>query len=199
MKSMLLFSGGMDSIALAAWKRPDCLLTINYGQRPFTGEYRAAKAAADALDLRHELLEVSTASVGSGDLAGTSPADIAPASDWWPFRNQLLITLAAARAVSATGMAELLIATVRSDDVHADGRKSFVDAMDALLSVQEGGLRLRAPALELSTADLVRQSKIDLSILAWAHSCHVAEWACGACRGCNKHRETWRELGHEPY
>ena len=29
----LLLSGGMDSIALAFWKRPEIAITIDYGQR----------------------------------------------------------------------------------------------------------------------------------------------------------------------
>ncbi|RUW76172.1 7-cyano-7-deazaguanine synthase, partial [Mesorhizobium sp. M1E.F.Ca.ET.063.01.1.1] len=30
---MLLFSGGLDSSALAWWLRPELCVTINYGQR----------------------------------------------------------------------------------------------------------------------------------------------------------------------
>ena len=33
-------------------------------------------------------------------------------------------------------------------------------------------------------------------VLAWAHSCHKADVACGNCRGCNKYFEVLRELGH---
>jgi 7-cyano-7-deazaguanine synthase len=198
MSSILLFSGGMDSMAIAAWKSPDWLLTIDYGQRPFVGEARAAAAGAKALGIQHETVGVPLAGLGSGDLAGERPLALAPASDWWPFRNQFLITIAASRAL-VLGASELLIGTVRSDGVHADGRHGFVDAMAAVLAIQEGAVRLSAPAIGLSTAELVRLSRIDLTILAWAHSCHLSEWACGQCRGCNKHRDTWLELGRDPY
>jgi 7-cyano-7-deazaguanine synthase len=69
--------------------------------------------------------------------------------------------------------------------------------MSALLAVQEGGLTVSAPAIGMSTVDLVRQSGVPLEILAWAHSCHKADVACGACRGCNKYFEVLRELGNE--
>ncbi len=37
-KTAILLSGGMDSIALAYWKRPELAITINYGQKPFLAE-----------------------------------------------------------------------------------------------------------------------------------------------------------------
>jgi 7-cyano-7-deazaguanine synthase len=36
-------------------------------------------------------------------------------------------------------------------------------------------------------------------VLAWAHSCHTGVLACGRCRGCVKHYETWRELGWDAH
>lgn len=196
MSKVLLFSGGMDSTALAAWKRPELLLTIDYGQRPAAGELRAARVISEELGLPLRVVRIDCSSLGSGDLAGTTALNLAPASDWWPFRNQLLITLAASIAV-AEGADELMIASVRSDEVHADGRSTFVEAMDRLLLLQEGNLRLSAPALMMSTAELVRASGIMSSVLAWGHSCHVAPWACGQCRGCYKHMQVNRELGYE--
>lgn len=196
MSSVLLFSGGMDSVAMAAWKRPDLLLTIDYGQRPAVGEVRAAKVVAECLELSHEVLKIDCTALGSGDLAGIAALTIAPASDWWPYRNQLLITIAASRALSLSAT-ELMIATVRSDGVHADGRREFIDLIDRVLAIQEGGLRLISPAIDISTAELVRKSGIDSTTLAWAHSCHVAAWSCGQCRGCNKRFEVWQELGYE--
>ena len=40
MNTALLLSGGMDSIALAYWKRPDIALTIDYGQAAADAEER---------------------------------------------------------------------------------------------------------------------------------------------------------------
>jgi 7-cyano-7-deazaguanine synthase len=38
----------------------------------------------------------------------------------------------------------------------------------------------------LTTAELVRRASVDLSLLGWTHSCHVANEPCGMCRGCGK-------------
>lgn len=113
-------------------------------------------------------------------------------------RNQLLITLAAMRAVDL-GVTELLIASVKSDSNYRDGTAEFADRIDQLVSFQEGGLRVRAPASHLTTEELVRQSAVPFSLLAWAHSCHCSNLACGDCRGCYKHQTTMDALGHGYY
>lgn len=198
MKSGLLLSGGMDSLAIAFWKKPHVAFTVDYGQLPAKGEIRAAQQITSRLGIEHIVIQLDCSVLGSGDLAGMAPNEHAPASDWWPYRNQLLITLVAAKAISV-GVEELSVGTVRTDAIHSDGSTAFIDAMDRLLSLQEGHMRVIAPAIEMSCAELVRISGIPMELLAWAHSCHVSEYACGQCRGCNKHREAMQELGYEAY
>lgn len=188
MTAALLLSGGMDSITIAWWKRPDLAITIDYGQLPAAAEITASQAICHRLGISHHILQVDCRSLGSGDMAGLEPDALAPATDWWPYRNQLLVTLAAMKAVSL-GVKELWLGTVASDASHRDGTTDFITAMSALLSLQEGGITVSAPAIGISTFDLVRHSGIPVEILAWAHSCHRAEVACGACRGCNKYFE----------
>src|SRR4051812_5109212 len=96
LKRLLLLSGGMDSIALAWAIRPDLSLTIDYGQLAAPGEIRAAKAVCAELGLGHKVLKIDCSGIGSGDMAGARPSEVAPVSEWWPFRNQLLVTMGAA-------------------------------------------------------------------------------------------------------
>lgn len=194
----LLLSGGMDSVALAYWKRPEHAFTIDYGQLAAVGEFQAARVVCEELGIQHHELTVDCRSLGSGDMAGTSAYGDAPASDWWPYRNQLLITLAAMRAI-ALGVNVLAIGTVKTDSTHLDGHPEFVVRLDALMAFQEGQMRIEAPAIRLTTAELVQAAQIPASLLAWSHSCHVSDIACGRCRGCNKHREVMQEIGHHVY
>tara|TARA_R110002096_G_scaffold223000_1_gene411957 strand:- start:14654 stop:15268 length:615 start_codon:yes stop_codon:yes gene_type:complete len=189
-----LLSGGMDSYALTFEKRPHVAITIDYGQRPAEAEIGAAKLLARRLDIRHEIVHLDMRELGSGDLSANKPADAAPASDWWPFRNQALITIAAMKLIDS-GVDELMLATVVSDSSHKDGTKEFIELSDALLSNQEGNMRVTAPAIEMTTLELIHQSRIPLSLLAWSHSCHTSNVACGRCRGCNKSREVFEGLG----
>lgn len=193
---VLLLSGGLDSTALAWKERPEIALTIDYGQLPVNGEIRASRAVCQALDIRHEVLRVDCRALGSGDLAGSAPSPLAPSTEWWPYRNQLLLTLAAMYAVKVKA-SSLLIGTVESDSFHGDGRRSFLESMNALLAAQEGALQIAAPAITISSVDLIRGSGVPMEILAWSHSCHVSEWACGSCRGCMKQLETRVALGYE--
>lgn len=197
MKVGLLLSGGMDSIAIAWWLRPAWAVTIDYGQKAAQAEISAAQQVCKELSIEHEVLRIDCSPLGSGDMAHAAPDAHANTSDWWPYRNQLLVTLACMRAISR-GVGTLLVGTVKSDrDSHRDGTPEFISLIDRLIAFQEGGLRVVAPAIEYDTADLVRQAAVPSGLLAWAHSCHKADIACGDCRGCYKYLSTYRELGEE--
>ncbi len=193
MKAILL-SGGMDSAALAHWKRPDLAVTIDYGQLAAPAELRAASAIAKELGIAHETVRVDCGNLGAGQMCGKPRLRGAPTPEWWPYRNQLLITLAAMKLVGA-GVEELMIGTVKGDSKHADGRAEFLETIDRLVGIQEFGLRVTAPAAELSPVELIRRSRIPFDVLAWAHSCHAADLACGDCRGCAKRGNTYAALG----
>jgi len=187
----------MDSLALAWWMRPELAITLDYGQKAAEAEKHASAQVCAELGIRHEVVSVDCSSLGSGDMAGAPTAAAAQTSDWWPYRNQLLITLASMRAISR-GIQTLYIGTVRSDgESHLDGTPDFVQKMDDLMAYQEGQLRVVAPAIELSTAELIHLAAVPPGLLAWSHSCHKANIACGDCRGCNKYMLTYAELGHE--
>jgi len=189
----ILLSGGVDSIALAYWKRPAYAFTLNYGQAPATAELRASAAICKALDIEHHIISVDCSSVGSGDLLNRRAIADSPSPEWWPYRNQLLVTLAAMRAISF-GIQSLMVASVKSDGFHKDGTGKFYQLLSALMEFQEGGIAITCPAVELTSAELVRIAQVPDSILHWAHSCHKSNIPCGNCRGCNKYRQVMFEL-----
>jgi 7-cyano-7-deazaguanine synthase len=193
MKKALLLSGGMDSLCVAWWKRPEMAITIDYGQLPATAEIAAATAVCRSLEIEHHIVRIDCKALGSGDMVGARPDLNAPASDWWPYRNQLLATLAAMKAISL-GVTHLILGTVRSDGSHRDGTPEFVALLDQLLSMQEGHIHVECPSIHLSTSELARVSGVMPELLAWAHSCHKANVPCGDCRGCNKYFQTLQEL-----
>jgi 7-cyano-7-deazaguanine synthase len=198
MSTGILISGGMDSVALAFWKRPQFGYTVDYGQLAAEGEIRAAASACQALTIQHRIIKVNCRSIGVGDLAGKPPAPQSPVSEWWPFRNQLLITLAGAGAVS-DGISELMVGAIRTDAAHCDGRAEFIRRISSAMEFQEGQIRISAPAIELNGVELIKTSGVPFEILAWSHSCHVSNFACGICRGCTKHAETMNLLGYGDY
>lgn len=194
MKRLILLSGGLDSSALAALERPDGALFIDYGQAPAQGELTAARQVAAALALAISELKVDCSQIGSGLLAGAQSSVLAPSEEWWPFRNQLLVTLAAGWAIDR-GYRQILLGTVCSDgERHSDGSAAFVDLLDELLSMQEGAIRVRAPAMRWTSSELIRRSPIARSALAWTHSCHSQALACGRCPGCIKRMQVLSDV-----
>lgn len=196
MSELLLLSGGIDSIAVAAWRRPELCLTLDYGQRAARAEVKAASEVCRRLGLRHEAIQVPISGLGSGILAGRVQTEFSAHAEFWPFRNQFLLTLGAMHALRSA-MQTVLIGTVASDQRHIDGSESFIKQIAALISMQEGNVEVLAPAQHLTALELVMKSRVDASVLGWAHSCHSGNLACANCPGCAKHSEIMRALGWE--
>ncbi len=182
---LLLFSGGVESTCLAKSLQPDLLLTVNYGQRCAEGEIRASSFIAEKLQLRHEILYADIKSLGVGDLVGLPAARIGPATEFWPYRNQFLITLAAMRAAKEN-FQEIIIGTVSTDKIHEDGNPEFIENMNKVLQQQNPNLSLNAPAINSDTFNLVKKSALSEDLLRWTFSCYSGSIACGQCRGCLK-------------
>jgi 7-cyano-7-deazaguanine synthase len=190
----LLLSGGLDSVALAYWKRPDIALTIDYGQRPAQAELEAAARVSQHLNIKHEIVHVDCASLGTGLLADSPALPGSPSPEWWPFRNQLLITLALMR-LAGSEVDMLMLGTVASDGLHADGTPKFYETINALVAAQEYRPWISAPAIDLTTVELVQRSQAPSELLLWSHSCQVGNLACGQCRGCLKRLTVLQDLG----
>lgn len=190
----LILSGGMDSACLAWWMKPNMAFTINYGQLAAEAEIEASSEICRILQIEHHIISIDCKQLGSGDMAGKRADEKAPATDWWPFRNQMLITFAAMKAISF-GIEKLLIGTVKNDSFHKDGTFEFIDAISNLLSLQEGNIIVEAPAFTLDTLDLIKASSTPYEILKFTHSCHKSITPCNNCRGCNKHNQILNDLG----
>lgn len=182
----ILLSGGIDSAALAFWKRPDIAININYGQRSAIAERQASLSIAKELNIPLQTIDIDCSSLGSGDLSNNHAIEIAPVSEWWPYRNQLLITLASMRAVSV-GIKELMIGAVVTDKRHLDGTEDFFKLMNLTTNYQEGHLEITVPGITMDTLQLIKTANVPNSILGWTHSCHTGNLPCGQCNGCNKH------------
>jgi 7-cyano-7-deazaguanine synthase len=194
-KRILLLSGGLDSSMIASIERPDLTLMIDYGQRPAQAEAAAAAAIARHLGLQHVALKIDLSSIGSGLLVGSQQNSPAPTPEWFPFRNQFLATAAAAYAVN-NGFDEVHLGTVAGDGArHADGTPAFVAALDDVMRLQEGAIRVRAPHIDSDPTELLRRSGLPEGVARWTFSCHTGNLACGQCPGCNRRRDllvgTW--------
>ena len=170
--NVLLLSGGIDSSAIAFWKRPDTCLTIDYGQPSFLGELRAARAIAATVQAAHHVASVPLYK----DPIGTD--------GYWPVRNQLLISVAAAMFGREANLKILL--GVLGTDVHSDCAKPFIATTNELFAVQGALIRVSAPAIDLNERELLSRSNFPLEKLGVTFSCHRSDLPCGDCPGCLK-------------
>lgn len=182
---ILLLSGGTDSTCLAYYLRPELCITFDYGQVTASREIRVSKSICKTLKLTHRSYRVNLKRFGAGIMTGTRHGLAGHAPEWWPYRNQILITMGAMIGFNC-GAQELLIGCVRTDRQHKDGNPKFIRAMDKVLREQEGSMRLNAPAISLSTQKLIDVTQTPIEVLALSFSCHVSNYPCGQCRGCKK-------------
>ena len=196
-KTAILLSGGMDSIAIAYWKKPDIAITIDYGQKCAAAEIRSAAFVAEELNMQHHVIHVDCSSLGSGCLHGTEPLPIAPMREWWPYRNQLLVTLACMKEISF-GVKTIYVGSIKQDgDRHKDGTQEFYNRLSSLIEYQEGGIKIEMPAAELNTTDIIKKYKVPLYLILHSHSCHTSNIPCLECPGCIKNYKVRQELGIE--
>ena len=191
MKALLL-SGGLDSAGLAVWIRPDVCVTIDYGQRAAAGELAAARALCEQLDLPHRIIRADLAALGSGDMGQRPNSAVAAAPEFWPYRNQMLVTLTG-MLLLPEGLTEIMIGAV-ADDRHSDGKQPFLKTLDRLMRLQEGHVAVSAPATKITTPALLKIARFPRHLIGLTFSCHVHEFACGECGGCTKHRRVIEQV-----
>jgi len=213
--SVVLFSGGLDSTTALYWakkKRGEVLaLTFDYGQRHRV-EIGMARWTARKAGVPWSLLKVDLTQIGGSAL--TDPAIAVPKSrrfahsadgppvTYVPFRNGILLALAAAWA-EARGADEVITGfnVIDSPD-YPDTRPDFVRAMARAVNAGTRaaytgrGFRITAPFIRLKKSDIV---KIGLELGAdYSHSvsCYDGgEIPCGRCSSCLLRRRAFREAG----
>lgn len=195
-KKGILLSGGVDSICLAYGIKPNIAYTIDYGQTVADREIYVSKYICKELNIEHKIINVDCKSLGSGTLANSENLSFSPSDEWWPYRNQLIITLALMQGIKDE-IKELHLATVKSDEFHKDGTKKFYEYINKLVSFQEGEISIKCDTNDYYSHELVAKYDVPLTLLSIAHSCHISNIACGKCSGCTKQMRVRYELNIE--
>ena len=90
---------------------------------------------------------------------------------------------------------ELMVGSVKTDAQHTDGTKEFYSKLSDVVAMQEGHIKVTAPAIDMTTMELVKKSGVPENILLFAHSCHTSNQPCGKCHGCMKYMYVKNQLG----
>jgi 7-cyano-7-deazaguanine synthase len=211
-KAVVLLSGGMDSAVVLAIARAEgyqChALSVSYGQR-HGAELKAAAALAGRLGAHaHKVVAVDLRSIGGSALTDTidvpeTAGEGIPVT-YVPARNTIMLSI-------ALGWAEVLGAQHVFVGVNAvdysgypDCRPAFVEAFEQLANlatkagVEGRRLRVHAPLIDLSKAEIVRRG-LDLGVdFAATVSCYQAAAegrACGRCDACRLRAAGFADAG----
>ena len=212
-RAVVLLSGGLDSATVLAMARAagvECYaLSVSYGQR-HQAELDAAARIAHALGAReHRIMHVNFARIGGSALTDNSiDVPVAPGEGipvtYVPARNTIMLSLALAWA-EVLGAPEIHIGVNAVDySGYPDCRPEYVAAFESLAAlatkagVEGRTLRVRAPLINLSKAQIVREGTrlgVDYSLTV---SCYQADHegrACGLCDSCRLRREGFVSAG----
>ena len=211
-KAVVLLSGGMDSAAVVAMAREQGFavhaLSVRYGQR-HTSELEAAARVAQALGVAaHKVVDVDLRSIGGSAL--TDDIDVPDAGGegipvtYVPARNTIMLSLALGWA-EVLGAADIFCGVNAVDySGYPDCRPEFIEAFERLANlatkagVEGAGLRIQAPLLHMSKADIVREG-VRLGVdFAQTVSCYQADAegrACGHCDACRLRAAGFADAG----
>ena len=211
--AVVLVSGGMDSAVVLALAREEGFsvyaLSVSYGQR-HTSELQAADRVSQTLGAAaHKTVNVDLRSIGGSALtdSGIEVPEAGGAGipvTYVPARNTIMLSV-------ALGWAEVLGASDIFCGVNAvdysgypDCRPEFIAAFENLANlatkagVEGAGLRIRAPLLRMSKADIVREG-VRLNVdFAQTVSCYRADaegHACGHCDACSLRAAGFADAG----
>lgn len=212
MKTLVICSGGLDSVSLAhkvaAEQTLTGLVSFDYGQR-HSKELGFAAACAQRLGVPHQIIDIRD--VGQ-QLSGSALTDDVAVPDGHyaeesmritvvPNRNAIMLAIsfgvAAARQADAVGVA------VHGGDhfIYPDCRPDFIDAFQAMQNRALDGyanVRLYAPFVHASKADIVTEGARHATPFAQTWSCYKGgDVHCGRCGTCVERREAF-DLARQP-
>ena len=208
--SLLVLSGGMDSVTMLYDYRERIAACVNFHYGSNHNERERECARLNCRRLGIELIEIDLGFMGryfeSSLLSG---ADDIPEADYAednmhstvvPFRNGIMLAVAAGLAESR-GLSTIMLANHAGDHaIYPDCRPGFVDAMGK--AIAEGTyehLTLFCPYTNLTKSDIVKRG-VELGVdYRNTYSCYRGgERHCGTCGTCTERHEALADAGLNP-
>jgi len=211
-RAVVLVSGGMDSAVVLALAREHgfaCYaLSVDYGQR-HASELVAARNVAQQLGAtEYKVVHVDLRSIGGSALTSDIAVPEAGGSGipvtYVPARNTIMLAV-------ALGWAEVLDARAIFCGVNAvdysgypDCRPEFIAEFERLANlatkagVEGKAMRIHAPLLRSSKADIVRAGArlgVDFAATVSCYQADAGGLACGHCDACRLRAQGFNDAG----
>lgn len=205
-KSIVLFSGGLDSTTLLWSLRPAVkALLVDYGQRHRRELYRAENicktyeieySTAKLEGINHLLRKGSQS--GPEDPPEGHYSELSMKTTIVPNRNSIMLAVACGWAIS-TGCTDVYFAAHGGDHtIYPDCRKEFVDSFNQTMKLANAWeeINVKAPFLEMTKAEIVTFGTLQNVPYQLTYSCYVGGNAhCGRCGTCVERKEAFELAG----
>ena len=213
-KAVVLVSGGMDSAVTIAIAREQGYqvhaLSVAYGQR-HNAELAASERVSGLLGaVEHKTVQVDLRTIGGSALT----ADIDVPLDqtggqgipvtYVPARNTIMLSIALGWA-EVLGSSDLWCGVNAVDySGYPDCRPAFIEAFEQLANVatkagvEGAGIRIHAPLMRMSKADIAREGQrlgVDFSETVSCYQADAQGRACGHCDACVLRAQGFKTAG----
>lgn len=213
MKSIVLLSGGLDSVvSLGAFRNKyniELALTFDYGQKSAQDEISASKKICEYYNVKHKIIKLDwlkeitkTALVSDKDVpdSGFGTSESAE-SVWVPNRNGLFLNIAASFADSFGFDYILFGANKDEGETFPDNTEEFRAEISKVF--EKSTLkhpRVEAPLINCSKDDIVRIAIENSVPLEFVRSCYNGgNRHCGECESCNHLKQALIANGADNY
>lgn len=205
--SIIILSGGMDSVTLMHYKKDRIALAVSfdYGSNHNSREIECAAEQCAMLGIEHLVIPLSFMSryfrssllEGADSIPEGHYADENMKSTVVPFRNGIMLSVACGLA-ETRGLKYVMMANHGGDHaIYPDCRPGFVKAMgEAMRQGTYDGVTIEAAFTDITKADIARLGArlgVDYSK---TYSCYKGgERHCGRCGTCVERKEAFAEAG----
>lgn len=217
-RAVVLLSGGLDSATALAIAKSEGFnvhaLSFSYGQR-HRWELQAAQRVAESLGaVEHKIVQIDLRTFGGSAL--TSDIDVPKRRETAEMSTGIPITYVPARNTIFLSFALAWAEVLASNDVfigvnaldysgYPDCRPEFIGAFEKMANFAtkagvEGTqqLRIRAPLISLSKAEIIRRGielGVDFGLTSSCYDPSPNGNPCGLCDSCALRRKGFRENG----
>ena len=211
MKTVLVYSGGLDSTVLLyhllAAGDTVSTMAVHYGQR-HSRELDQARQISSQLGIEHREVDLRSVNELLGGSSLTDASISIPHGHYEednmkstvvPNRNMILLSLATSWAVSKKADCVSYAAHSGDHAIYPDCRNEFAEALDKAIRLADWQeVFLNRPFVDLTKADIVKRGA-DLKVpFEQTWSCYEGqELHCGLCGTCIERREAFHLAGVE--
>jgi len=201
MKAILIYSGGLDSTTLLYEYRDSIALAVSfdYGSKHNAREIAYAAENCKRLGVKHLVIPLgfigqyfkSDLLLSGGDIPEGMYADDNMKSTVVPFRNGIMLAVAAGLAESYSLDAIMLANHSGDHAIYPDCRPAFIDGMAAAVAAGTyNGVQLLSPYCKLTKREIALRGQALGVDFGLTYSCYKGgEKHCGKCGTCTERRE----------